>query len=53
MLVDFKLCTYVTQTAHSYNEKITAEEILEAIRVVNGSKKSMDTDGVHQLMLKH
>ena len=44
---------YVTQTAHSYNEKITAEEIHKAIRCSNGSNKSMDTDGVHPLMLKH
>ena len=44
---------YVTQPTFSYNGKITAEEIHEAIRYLNGSKKSMDTDGVHPLMLKH
>ena len=53
MLVGFKDDFYVTQTTLSYNEKMTAEGIHEAIRYLNGSKKSMDTDGVHPLMLKH
>ena len=45
--------TFMLHRTLGYNEKMTAEEIHEAIRYLNGSKKSMDTDGVHQLMLKH
>ena len=44
---------YATQNTHSYNENISAQEVHRAVKKINGSKRSVDTDGIHPLMIKH
>ena len=38
---------------NSLNDPITCEEILQSIRRLSTSAKSIDNDGIHPLMLKH
>ena len=44
---------FITDQNLWYNENITAEEIHIQIKIVNTSRKSMDNDGIHPLMIKN
>ena len=44
---------YESNSTEVYNQKILTEEIVIAMKKLNLSKKSVDVDGIHPMMLRH